>query len=147
MQELFTVRDVALMAGLSERTIRSYLREGTLTGRKVGPQWRFTKKDIENLFQDGKVAKRVADSNYEKARAFIKQTPVPNTCLILINEAVADACQQEKQLRDWTAHLSQHKDFWFSFQYFAEQKIAQYILAGATELVAEFFQKKSEGGW
>jgi excisionase family DNA binding protein len=49
--KLYTVEDVAAYANVTSRTIRNYLRDGSLRGRKVGGQWRFTQQDINDLFE------------------------------------------------------------------------------------------------
>ncbi|MBO5303653.1 MAG: helix-turn-helix domain-containing protein [Lachnospiraceae bacterium] len=51
-QKLYTVADVAELTGLTSRTIRNYLKDGTLHGRKIGVQWRFTEADINRLFTE-----------------------------------------------------------------------------------------------
>ncbi len=48
--KLYTVEDVAQKTGLTDRTIRNYLKDGRLKGKKIGGQWRFTADDIEALF-------------------------------------------------------------------------------------------------
>ena len=50
MEKLYTMNQIAEMLELSVRTIQNYLKEGKLTGKKIGPQWRFTEKDLERLF-------------------------------------------------------------------------------------------------
>ena len=49
-EKLYTVADVAQITGLTSRTIRNYLKDGTLTGQKIGVQWRFTEDEIKKLF-------------------------------------------------------------------------------------------------
>ena len=41
-----------MFTGLTDRTLRSYLKEGRLTGRKEDGAWRFTPEDLEKLLQD-----------------------------------------------------------------------------------------------
>jgi excisionase family DNA binding protein len=55
MEKLFTVEDIANMTSLTTRTIRNYLKEGILSGRKIGGQWRFTDEDVKNLMESGKI--------------------------------------------------------------------------------------------
>ncbi len=50
--KLYTVEDVAQKTGLTDRTIRNYLKDGRLKGKKIGGQWRFTADDIEALFRN-----------------------------------------------------------------------------------------------
>lgn len=49
--KLYTVEEVAQKTGLTDRTIRNYLKDGRLRGKKIGGQWRFTADDIEALFR------------------------------------------------------------------------------------------------
>lgn len=49
-EKLYTVADVAEVTGMTSRTIRNYLKDGTLTGQKIGVQWRFTEEEIRKLF-------------------------------------------------------------------------------------------------
>ena len=53
MEKLYTVDDIAQMTMLTSRTIRNYLKDGTLKGRKIGGQWRFTEDDVKNLMESG----------------------------------------------------------------------------------------------
>lgn len=43
------------MTGLSERTLRRYLRDKKLVGHKIGGVWRFSKEQLESFFDDQKV--------------------------------------------------------------------------------------------
>lgn len=52
MNETYTIEDVAAFTGLTDRTLRSYLKEGRLTGGKEDGAWRFTPEDLERLLQD-----------------------------------------------------------------------------------------------
>ena len=51
-EKLFTVEDIAQMTSLTSRTIRNYLKNGTLQGNKIGGQWRFTMDNIRQLFNN-----------------------------------------------------------------------------------------------
>jgi len=53
MEKLYTVDDIAKMTMMTGRTIRNYIKDGTLTGKKIGGQWRFTEEDIQNLMDNG----------------------------------------------------------------------------------------------
>lgn len=52
MNDTYTIEDVADFTGLTDRTLRSYLKEGRFTGSKEDGAWRFTLEDLERLFQD-----------------------------------------------------------------------------------------------
>lgn len=47
--ELYNVKQVALLFGITERTVMNYLKNGRLKGAKIGGKWRFTKEEIERF--------------------------------------------------------------------------------------------------
>lgn len=47
---LFSVDDLHEQLGISKMTIRAYLREGRLKGRKLGVQWYVTEEAIRDYF-------------------------------------------------------------------------------------------------
>jgi len=53
MDKLYTVEDIATMTMLTSRTIRTYIKEGILKGRKIGGQWRFTEEDVKAMMDNG----------------------------------------------------------------------------------------------
>ncbi len=61
MEKLYTMAEVAKMLTLSTRTIQNYLKNGKLTGKKIGSQWRFSEEDISKLFSE----KEFVDEHYE----------------------------------------------------------------------------------
>ena len=71
MGKLYTVEDIAKMTGLTSRTIRNYLKDGSLEGRKIGGQWRFTMENIEKLFNSNVVKKDIVDSKKQDVIDFI----------------------------------------------------------------------------
>ena len=50
---LFTVEELAERLGVQERTIREYLREGRLQGRKLAGRWYVTDDAIADYFRQG----------------------------------------------------------------------------------------------
>lgn len=49
---LYSVDDLHDMLGVSKMTLRSYLREGRLKGRKLGVQWFVTEEAIRSYFDE-----------------------------------------------------------------------------------------------
>lgn len=47
---LFTVEELAELLGVQERTIREYLRDGRLKGRKVGRRWYVPEESLRKYF-------------------------------------------------------------------------------------------------
>lgn len=71
IEKLFTVEDIANITGLTTRTIRNYLKSGSLEGKKIGGQWRFTMFNIEKLFNNGSVTKDIQNNKKQQILDFI----------------------------------------------------------------------------
>ena len=50
MKESYTLNELAMITGLTTRTLRNHLRLGTLKGEKPDGAWMFTPEDIEAFF-------------------------------------------------------------------------------------------------
>lgn len=70
-EKLFTVDDIAQMTSLTSRTIRNYLRDGTLKGKKIGGQWRFTGEDIERFLDSGEVSTTMIEETRQSVIDFL----------------------------------------------------------------------------
>ncbi len=64
---LYSVDDLHEMLGISKMTLRSYLREGRLKGRKLGVSWFVTEQAIRDYFEE---AEPVKDQKSEKAKKY-----------------------------------------------------------------------------
>lgn len=62
MGKMYTIEDLAAFTGLTDRTLRSYWKEGRLTGTKGEGAWRFSPEDVGRLLQDGG-ARRAMEAN------------------------------------------------------------------------------------
>lgn len=91
--KLYSISDIAKLTKLTDRTIRNYLANGTLKGRKVGGQWRFTKDDIRCLFSQNEFADDMLAKSEKNISKYVKSDftfkSVNNGCFI-INFVVED---------------------------------------------------------
>ena len=83
MERKYNLTELALMTGLTTRTLRNYLSQGFLHGEKANGVWQFTDAELDRFFADpfvkeGLRIKRssvvfdfLADRNKEKARSCI----------------------------------------------------------------------------
>ena len=56
MQEMYTINHVALMSGLSSRTIRNYMKMGFIEGEMINGVWHFSAEDVGAFFDNPSVA-------------------------------------------------------------------------------------------
>jgi len=48
---LLTLKETAAYLRVCPRTVREYVRRGLLPGRLIGRQWRFRRKELEDLYE------------------------------------------------------------------------------------------------
>jgi len=143
--KLYTVEEVAQITGLTDRTIRNYLKSGSLKGKKVGAQWRFTEDDVNALFIDKSGRKEIDAEEAEE-----KLTEVAGTVIAVPTKApyvVAYAdypLPEESKLKGilWkfmSATNAYNDDEKPSYRYevYAEQKIVRFIIEGEPSKVGE----------
>jgi len=56
--EVLTLKEVALLLRIAERTAYMMVQRGDLPGFKVGGQWRFKRADIDTWMEGQKLAER-----------------------------------------------------------------------------------------
>lgn len=71
MEKLYTVEEVAELASVTGRTIRNYLKNGRLVGRKIGGQWRFAEAEVTQLLNGGMPVEPIV------AQPAVNSAPVP----------------------------------------------------------------------
>ena len=57
-KELYSVRELEKILPITPLTIRAYIREGKIRGRKVGVLWYVAKEDLEAFLSGDKAKKR-----------------------------------------------------------------------------------------
>ncbi len=99
-EKLYSISDIAKKTKLTDRTIRNYLASGTLKGRKVGGQWRFTQDDIKALFSNDEFADDMLAKTEKNIQKYIKNgfefNDCNNACTIL--NIVIEEKEKRKEL-------------------------------------------------
>ncbi len=135
----YTVEDVAKITGLSTRTIRNYLKDGKLQGKKIGVQWRFTEENIKNLFTFQEVADSMSEARHQMVLDFLQKKEIegPEACTIY---AVACSSGEEAQklskpVLEVVNRLKKQGKLSFSFECF--DGLARFYFVGEAVLVQE----------
>ncbi len=94
VEKMYTVADVASITGMTSRTIRNYLKDGSLTGVKIGVQWRFTEDEISKLFSRRRPGTK---SPSQAVKAFLGEPDANAKSIILIDKPVNSAKAADKE--------------------------------------------------
>ena len=137
LQKLYSVEEIAQITSVTTRTIRNYLRNGILKGRKIGGQWRFSLEDIETMMNQTNGA--FQENSRRIVGDFIDSvyTPFPQSISVC---TIADVpCTQEKAAQIsktlcalWNQPASRGT---FRYDYLEDAQTARYTLIAPIELV------------
>lgn len=144
-EKLYTVEDIAKMAGLTSRTIRNYLKDGSLKGKKIGGQWRFTMKDIERLFDDGGFSKELSGNNRQDVQDFVDGVGPDlqgNIQICTIIDYYCDDHGEAKKMCDTLIAVindpeSRFQSAKFNYEYNAGENKARFTLFGTPDYICK----------
>ncbi len=151
-KDYYSITDIATMTGLSTRTIRTYIKNGLLSGAKKDGAWLFTEEDIGRCLNEQFVKESIRIKSNSLVRDFvdIKEKSVNSVCSIfdykvnsdeeaeLLCDKIIEQINSKHKLPD---KGQDHGDIKFSFKYDNNINMARIILIGPTKLVTEMINK------
>lgn len=145
LEQLFTVEDIANMTSMSDRTIRNYLRNGLLKGRKIGGQWRFTMQDIKTFLDGGEVMKEMKKKQKQEIFDFVegvnsKLTGERQTCVIVdLYISQKDATGLNEKICDFIAE-NMFSNMRFDYDYSDEEKRARFTILASPKTAIKILE-------
>ncbi|MDF2543655.1 MAG: methyltransferase [Herbinix sp.] len=140
-EKLYTVDDIAQMTMLTSRTIRNYLKDGLLTGRKVGGQWRFTAKDIEGLFANNDIEDEIKNLRRQEIMDFLDGINTDMDGDIQICSIIDYYCSEKetaKLLHDKFQHIlppTNNGKQKYYYEYIEKEQKARYTFFGTPRFI------------
>ena len=138
MDRTYDLNELAMMSGLTTRTLRNYLNMGLLEGNKVNGVWQFTVEDIERFFAEPFVKEGMRSKRSSVVFDFLadRKKKDARTCVILDRPASvgegsnlsAFFCKQMETARD------------VQFNYLWDNGHIRVILSGAEKEVGRILQ-------
>lgn len=141
-EKLYTVADVAEVTGMTSRTIRNYLKDGTLTGQKIGVQWRFTEDEIKKLFSRQEPGQ---SSPSQIVRGFLgeQERETDAFCALLDFPGIAES-DGMKLYRGLQEKRSAGIAF-MSYEYHDERQLLRVAVSGDTRAVMDLLEQIKAG--
>ena len=141
LERLYTMDDISRMTSLPLRVIQNHLRTGTLRGRKIGGQWRFTATDIQEMMESilpesetAKEQKKVVSDFMDGVHAERKAgAQVCTVADLYILRRTAD--KKDEQLRALLELASKDTDTYYTYHYDEEEGKARFVFFTSAQLV------------
>ncbi len=140
MEKLYTVENIAQMTGLTSRTIRNYIADGRLRGRKIGSQWRFTEADVEALFSQREAAAQMSEKRASIVEDFMKpqsRTGITTCSIIDYPAASSEAASAVCALLNDYISAAGDCGVELAYEYMEEISVGRFIIAGPADHVSK----------
>ncbi len=153
--EMMSIEQTANMLSVHTRTIRRYLKSGTLKGVKIGGKWHIRRDDIVKMLNRSDVSEELESTWNSQAVDFIQGAPAPigsrfRVCAITDCDFHSDeeaATVSSQLLGVINSRDSATSEARFQYNYHKEAKQGRFILWGDPEFIRQCMQileKKGE---
>ena len=142
--EKYNLNQIAMMTGLTTRTLRTYLNMGLLSGKKENNTWTFTEENIENFFNDPNVKQALKAKRNAVVYDFLSDTNKKDNRVCIIMDFKESLVKQEKIMMKFIDIINKiGKDIEFKAN--NEKKMLRIILCGNEEnvknIIDEYYEK------
>jgi excisionase family DNA binding protein len=148
-KKLYTVEDIAKMTSLTSRTIRNYLKDGSLQGAKIGGQWRFTMDNIKRLFNHRDFLNDMHDHKKQQILDFIDSVNTDMQGEIQVCAIIDCYCENSKaghQIYDKLVKVINNRrdddlpPAKFYYEFVEKEKKARFTLFGEPDYIVKTLQ-------
>ncbi|MBR1822018.1 MAG: helix-turn-helix domain-containing protein [Clostridia bacterium] len=140
MKERYSINDLAMMTGLTTRTLRNHLRQGALRGEKIDGAWTFTQEEIERFISDPQIHKGLESHRNAAVFDFLADAfkTANRACVIL--DYVADDREAEK-IADFYCDRVNRGTSDIKFSYGRNRGRSRVILTGGEDQVLDILRQ------
>jgi excisionase family DNA binding protein len=148
-EKLYTVEDIAKMTGFTSRTIRNYLKDGSLQGSKIGGQWRFKMENIKRLFDNSKFLNDINSHKKQQVLDFIDGVNTDIQGEIQVCTIIDRYCENQKAGKHIYEKLvavindikgDDHPMAKFDYEFIEKENKARFILFGNPDYIIKTLQ-------
>lgn len=140
---LYSVKEVAEILDVTTRSIRNYLKNGTLKGKRVGGQWRFSKEDVEALMTAENREKSNGENLINEFMDFGDVLPEGNIRACAVYDYYCtnriDAEKKAGNLRAIIAGMSD-RDGNLEYEFMRARRKARFVFTGSGKFVEQVAQ-------
>ncbi len=147
-KDILNINETARMLSLHPRTIRRYLREGTLKGTKVGGEWRIHRSDLQAMLGNSEVARELKDTWDKGVQEFLSGNGSEpeggyRICTIIDCSFASPELAQDVSatlLKIVNHYKCGKQESKFQYSYDSETGKARFILWGSPDYIAQMMQ-------
>ena len=142
MDRRYNLKDLALMTGFTDRTLRNYLLQGLLKGQKVDGVWQFTLQEVDEFFQEPFVKEGLRTKRNGIVYDYLadRKKKTPRICTVL--DVPAGLAEANRISAFFCEEMKRASDVVFTFD--REGGMCRVILSGAEDQVFRILKEYEE---
>ena len=137
MEKYYTLNEVAMMTGLTTRTLRNYIKMNVLKGEKCDGVWKFTEEDFAEFIQNPYVKPSLQAKNKAIVFDFLAQNEKRANEICTIIDAYVASHEAEEISAFFCEEINKRNDSNINFSFEKNGSYVRVILKGYEDAVME----------
>ena len=135
----YDLNQMAMITGLTTRTLRNYMKLGFLNGEKEDGVWRFSAEDLDSFLSNSAVKQAMKAKNNAVVYDFMADAYKKANRICIILDMPVDTLEAQETANFFCGRVNRGHDLDFRFSY--ERGLARYILSGAEDQVSDIMRE------
>ena len=135
----YNLNQVAMITGLTTRTLRNHLKQGVLQGEKIDGNWSFTEEELDAYISEPAVKQAITSKQHAVVYDFLGDPFKKTNRICTILDFPVSAAEALSIAKFFSEQISKNGHD-IEFRYISEKYFARFILAGAEEQVKDFMK-------
>jgi len=135
----YNLNEVAMITGLTTRTLRNYLKTDLLKGEKINGNWSFTEEELDAFLSNPAVKQAVKAKRNAVVYDFLSNPfKKENRICTIMDFPVSDA--EAMEISSFFCKLINEKGKDIQFTFNKENGLARFIICGSEDQVTDFMK-------
>lgn len=137
MEKYYTLNQVAMMTGLTTRTLRNYIKMDILKGEKIDGIWNFSEEEFAEFIQNPYVKPSIQAKNKAIVFDFLAQNEKRTNEICTIIDACVDSHEAEEISNFFCEEINKRNESNINFSFEKNDSYVRVILRGYEDTVME----------
>lgn len=131
----YNINQLAMITGYTTRSLRSFIKDGSLNGEKVDGVWMFTEEDISAFLNAPVVRMGLSSKQQSLVYDFLADTDKKvNRICVVLDFPVSD--EEAREVMEFFSQEINNHCHDCAFKYLKEGKISRFVLSGVEDEVS-----------
>lgn len=131
----YNLNQLAMITGYTTRSLRNFIKAGSLGGEKVDGVWTFTEEDVSAFLSDPAIRMGLSSKQQSLVYDFLADTDKKvNRICVVLDSPVSD--EETKEIVEFFGTEINSHCHDCAFKYFKEGRISRFVLSGVEDEVA-----------